>query len=503
MRLASDPEPLPGAARRLVLLGYRNDLARHRALAYLQEQGCAPPADAPLPYAVCERIDALHGQALLAALERLGGVARLVQRDDAPLPQLAADDNAVELAAPGEAPARFAGSARAIRLLIIIGIGAAWIIRLSRPSQEIVLPGIVPPPRAAPPPAAVAARVPSAQIKRLIAQGDLDAAQQHIDEALADGADATTLALQGDVRARRGDWPQARKSYERAVELGAKDPNVFLALSSIYRQQGMQGAAVDMLHRAQQNGASGQDFEAMKQTVVAEQDAESGFGSTTSPHFAVSFDTGADNAAAQLILTQLEDAYMIVGHKLGVCPSERTPVVLYAARDFQRVTHSPEWAGALYDGRIKVPVRGLQRDTPDLAPTIRHEYAHALIMTLSGGRCPVWLNEGVAMWAEEERDGERTDWAEGALQLHRPFTLAQLERSFVGLSPTQAAAAYAQSYLAVRRIIARYGDRSLQKLLAAFAATDSTADAFREALPIELSSFEDELRRDHDGSSAH
>jgi hypothetical protein len=261
----------------------------------------------------------------------------------------------------------------------------------------------------------------------------------------------------------------------------------------------MQSAAVDMLQRAQQHGARGADFEQMKRVVVAEQDAESGFGSMTSPHFAVSFDEGEDNATAQLILSQLEDAYLVVGHRLGEYPEHRTPVVLYAAQDFQRVTHSPGWAGALYDGRIKVPVRGLRGDTPDLARTIRHEYAHSLIMTLSGGRCPVWLNEGVAMWAEEERDGDRQEWAEGAVQLHQPYTLSQLESSFVRLSPTEAAAAYAQSYLAVRHLVARYGDRSLQKLLAAFATANTTADAFREALPIELSSFEEDLRRQQGG----
>ncbi len=103
------------------------------------------------------------------------------------------------------------------------------------------------------------------------------------------------------------------------------------------------------------------------------------------------------------------------------------------------------------------------------------------------------------MWAEEERDGDRADWAEAALKLSRPFTLTQLERPFFGYSSSQAATAYAQSYVAVRRIVDRYGDRALRKLLVAFASTGSTADAFRAALPVELASFENELRRERDG----
>ena len=40
---------------------------------------------------------------------------------------------------------------------------------------------------------------------------------------------------------------------------------------------------------------------------------------------------------------------------------EPTAVVLYTQRDFHAVTQTPDWAGAAYDGRIKLPVRGLSR----------------------------------------------------------------------------------------------------------------------------------------------
>jgi hypothetical protein len=112
----------------------------------------------------------------------------------------------------------------------------------------------------------------------------------------------------------------------------------------------------------------------------------------------------------------------------------------------------------------------------------------------------VWLNEGVAMWAEDERDGEREEWALGAIRFDRSFNLAQLERSFGRLSERQALAAYAQSYLAVRHIVARYGPLPLQRLLTAFASNASAAEAFRDALSIELSTFEEELRSDQGGA---
>jgi Flp pilus assembly protein TadD len=450
-------------------------------------------------------MDAAAAAPLAAALERLGGVVRLTRH--AAVPRQAAPAPPPLSAAPVGDPARggIRISARSLRLAAIIAIGAFCIVRQLGAPQRI-LPAFPEsrrgPAHAGPTPKRdprYEMNVLLAPIRRQIATGDLDGAQQALDAVLAEHDDAEALALQGQLNERRGDLVAARVAYERSVELGGEDADVFLKLSAMYRQQGLQGRAVDMLHRAEQSGARGQDFQAMKQVVAAEQQAEAGYDSLTSPHFAVSFSGGEDAAAARLILSQLEDAYLVVGHKLGQYPGHRTPVVLYPAQEFQRVTHSPGWAGALYDGRIKVPVGGLRRDDPELARTIRHEYAHSLIIALSGGKCPVWLNEGVAMWAEDDRDGERESWALGILQMQPAPTLARLETSFMRMRPEQAAAAYAQSYLAARHLVARYGDRSLQNLLAAFATSADTAAAFREALPIELSSFEDDLRRQYDG----
>jgi tetratricopeptide (TPR) repeat protein len=501
LHLESEPPAEADVSERfaVVLLGFRNDLARLRVRSWVNEHVERPPAELSLPFTVFGQVDLETGTRLSAELGQLGALVRLTRLGD--------DREPAPLAVPAVAessplPVRHPSNRRVVRLLIIGAIAVICALRLRRVDQgnDELVGG------AAHPQTRVTSAIPeqrreaSAQIKRLIAQGDLASALHAIDRVLEVEEDPTALALKGEVSVKRSDWNAARTAYERAVQVGSHDPQVFLALANIYREQGMQRAAVDMLHRAKENGASGGEFESLVRLIVTEQDAESDFGAVTSPHFTLSFDEGEDYAAAQLIQSHLEDAYLTVGHKLGVYPSHRTPVVLYAARDFQRVTHSPGWAGALYDGRIKVPVRGLRADMPEIARTIRHEYAHALIMSIAGGRCPVWLNEGVAMWAEEEVDGEREQWALAAMQLHRPFRLADLEKSFGRLSDLQAAAAYGQSYLAVRHILGRYGELPLQKLLTAFATTASTDEAFRQALGIELSSFEDELHFEQGGA---
>ena len=57
-------------------------------------------------------------------------------------------------------------------------------------------------------------------------------------------------------------------------------------------------------------------------------------------------------------LALLEAAYWRIGGALGTYPPNVITVVLYTERQFQDITQSPGWAAGLYDGRIKVPVRG-------------------------------------------------------------------------------------------------------------------------------------------------
>jgi hypothetical protein len=249
-----------------------------------------------------------------------------------------------------------------------------------------------------------------------------------------------------------------------------------------------------MLDRAREYGAKGPEFDTMVGVVTREQDAESGFQALTSAHFRVSFAQGEDPTVARFILAELERAYQIVGQKLGYYPDHVTPVALYEAEDFQRVTQSPDWAGALYDGRIKVPVRGLESNDSRLSGILRHEYSHVLNLLIAGENCPVWLNEGVAMWVQDEREGDYDETASAVVKLSQPFKLTQLEKSFARLSPEQAAIAYAQGYLAVRYIVRRYGELALHRLLAAFAQTSVTQDVFRETLGLELSTLEQDLR---------
>ena len=321
-----------------------------------------------------------------------------------------------------------------------------------------------------------------------------DMAIDLLEQGLAIQEDRNLLSALGIARAREGTWGEARPALERAVELGANDPYTLITLGKIYRQQGEREAAVEMFHRARESGAAGPDFQETLSRLERELDAEWDFAEMRSPHFQIAFAggqrettprRGGGAGAGGCVLPRRRQARPL--------PGERVPVVLYSSQDFHDI------ADAELDRRRvrrahQLPSRGFEEgDQAVVERTLRHEYGHVLVNQLSRGRAPVWLNEGVAIWCEEERDGDREDWAYRTLSGQVLFSLQELEGSFTRLNPERVHVAYAQSYLAIRRLVDRSGGRSMRELLTSLGKGDSLDEAFRDVYSRNLASFESEF----------
>ena len=327
-----------------------------------------------------------------------------------------------------------------------------------------------------------------------LSAGELADAEHHLRAAANLGERADVWRALGVAQLRQADYSGAVTALERALRLEPRDSQVMLALAEAYMRQDKRPEALDLLQRAKEAGAGGDDLDLRLARLSREVDTEWDFVQRDSPHFRVSFADSEDRAAVRLVLAAFEAAYASVGARLKYYPGDRTAIVLYAQRDFHDVTQTPDWAGAAFDGRIKVPVRGLHADDADLERVARHEYAHSVIARLSQDRCPVWLNEGLAVWAEEAADGDRRAWAHATIAGAPLFSLDQLSGSFVQLSPARAQVAYAQSYLAVRSLVDDFGARRIPALLEALADGRGLADAYAAVYPGDLAGFEDRLR---------
>jgi stage II sporulation protein D len=134
--------------------------------------------------------------------------------------------------------------------------------------------------------------------------------------------------------------------------------------------------------------------------------------------------------------------------------------------DFTGTTGKPAWVGATTTARgvrrIELQPLATLRKRGVLAPTLRHEYAHAVILALSRSRAPLWLSEGLA--AHVANEGARLTRFESRGKL----SLSDLEKR-LGQAPASAAemrALYAAAFREVNALIRAEGEPNVWRRVA-------------------------------------
>ncbi len=311
-----------------------------------------------------------------------------------------------------------------------------------------------------------------------------ESAIAHLEEARALGDSGQVDRGLGYAYYRLGKRALARTALERAVEQGAGDAETYVTLGRLYLERREQPRALAMLEQAISAGADAPGLADTVARLRRDEEVERDYETIASSHFVVKLAGREDTPAGRLVLNALEDAYRRVGARFAYYPLERLEVILYPDETFRAVTDSPHWSGGIYDGRIKLPVGGIERGTEQLARTVRHEYAHAAIVTLSRGRAPIWLNEGLAQVAEETNVEGRAGRLRLALAEGGLIPLTELEGSFTGFDRTRASLAYAEAYFAARWLLDKKGGYNIRRLLEAMATAENTDTALRQTLSL-------------------
>ncbi len=130
----------------------------------------------------------------------------------------------------------------------------------------------------------------------------------------------------------------------------------------------------------------------------------------------------------------MENQYQDLGRQLSYEPAENIIVILYTQREFVDITEAPSWAGALNDGKLRIPIGGVTAMNPELQRVLKHELTHSFIASLAGGRCPVWLNEGVAQLMEPRSASMYAQSLAPLFQQRKAIPLSVLEHSFIHTS---------------------------------------------------------------------
>ncbi|PKL49006.1 MAG: hypothetical protein CVV42_07505 [Candidatus Riflebacteria bacterium HGW-Riflebacteria-2] len=112
----------------------------------------------------------------------------------------------------------------------------------------------------------------------------------------------------------------------------------------------------------------------------------------------------------ELIDDRLEEIYQQVTGDLACVPAYRTSILVLDPIKFEEVSPT-SWAGGFASGgkSMTLPADSFPRSEPETRLPARklltHEFTHNIIFIMGGGKCPTWLNEGLAVFSEKKDDG--------------------------------------------------------------------------------------------------
>ncbi len=310
-----------------------------------------------------------------------------------------------------------------------------------------------------------------------------------IEHALADERTALTYApeqlqLLLDVAylyLRRAEYKQSLEYLDRARRVAPKNADVAKLSGWAYYRLNKLDQAVDEWKSALALRPD-PEVQAALDKALRDKQAEENFRENESSHFLLRYSGASQPELAREVLRTLENHFAAIGSELNFTPPESIGVVLYTQQDFADITRAPAWAGALNDGRIRVPVQGLSGVTPDLSRVLKHELTHSFVQQKTHGRAPTWLQEGLAQWMEGLRsEGDAANLVR-IYEQKEAASLGVLERSWTRLPSEDAAYAYAWSLANVEYIVQTNGMTDMERILDRIAAGISTEEALHQVL---------------------
>jgi len=186
----------------------------------------------------------------------------------------------------------------------------------------------------------------------------------------------------------------------------------------------------------------------------------------------------------------LNDARRDVGRDLNYLPRHKIVVLIYSQQGFAKVRRGPDWASGIYDGKIRVPFPSNPVAQQHVKATLYHEYTHAVVHDLTGNRCPVWLNEGLAEYEEAKIRSTSLGRLRTAARIKRLVPLAQLNAGFKSSDAETATLAYEQSYSIVRFLVKKYGFYRVRRMLEHLGAGDDFESALHQETRLSLTQLE-------------
>jgi tetratricopeptide (TPR) repeat protein len=296
----------------------------------------------------------------------------------------------------------------------------------------------------------------------------------------------------------RGDMEHALTDERTALTFTPKNPILLLNVAYLHLRRSEYKLALDYLERAQRAAPNNPDVpklagwayygmnkleqavkewqralalrpDAEVQAALAkaqrDQQEEENYRENESSHFTLRYSGGAEPGLAHDVLRALEMHFSAIETELSYTPPEPIGVILYTQQAFADITRAPGWAGALNDGRIRVPVQGLTQLTPELSRVLKHELTHSFVRQKTHAAAPTWIQEGLAQWMEGKRVGPNAAVLLQVYDAKLAISLGDLEGPWLKMNSETVAYAYAWSLANVEFIVQVDGMTDMERIL--------------------------------------
>jgi tetratricopeptide (TPR) repeat protein len=329
-----------------------------------------------------------------------------------------------------------------------------------------------------------------------VTQGNLPAARASLEEALSlDRRNPVIMSNLGFIHLRLSNYRAAEELLRASLEIEPNDQDTRYLLGATYYGQEKIGQAIEEWTAGLRLGPHPEMSRSLEK-AKKEAGVHDKLGELRSEHFILRYDRMvSDQFLGQQILSTLEGQYSQLTLELNSRPPATIAVILYPDQTFFNITRASSWSGAIFDGKIRVPTKGLNDVTPLLKATLKHELTHAFIAALPQD-CPAWFNEGVAQLQEGESAGSSRKVLAQLRDAGRLVPLKNLGETFIDLSDAEAEIAYAQSLSATEFLASRYGKATIRNILELMAQNYNFENAFRTVMKQSITEFESAWRRE-------
>jgi tetratricopeptide (TPR) repeat protein len=326
-----------------------------------------------------------------------------------------------------------------------------------------------------------------------LAHGDMD-------HALVDARTAVTYAPEEPVLLmnvaylllRRSEFKESLEYLERARRFAPNNPDVPKLEGWAYYGLNKLDRAVAEWKRALALRPD-KEVQVALDRALADKTEEESYKENESSHFKLRYSGAAAPALARDVLRTLEKHFSAIESALNFTPPESIGVILYTQDAFSDITKAPAWAGALNDGRIRVPVQGLESVDSELSRVLKHELTHSFIAQKTNSACmglkascairaPTWIQEGLAQWMEGKRSNEDAAVLQQIYSQGQAIPLGRLEGSWMGMGGDTARYAYAWALANIEYIVQTDGMGDIERILDRIGAGMATEGALKEVL---------------------